>query len=248
MTSTPGLGRQLFHDPRSIQPKFLVRNHRAAISSTQTPRSYTWGLAEEHVLNQLSTPRCVGYSGAHEIAARPSVYPVTAATGDNVYLTAQRIDRAEGRHWEEGASILAGAKALRELGFLKTFRWAKSAFEFAVGVSRIGPGWLGVDWTDEMFEPDADGYIWPNGTTQGGHAVLDRAYRTPASRTTYRRPSAPFSNGRHTIQNSWGPSWGGRGTIKLGRAPKGCAFMTDEALQSLLDRPYADACIPEIRI
>lgn len=231
-----GLGRQPYHDPRSIQPKFLVRNSPAlTATAATTPRSYTWGL--NTTLDQLKTPRCVGYSAAHEIGARPRVYPISASLGDEIYELAQSIDREEGRHWDEGASILAGAKALRKLGFLSEFRWAKSAAEFAVGVSRIGPGLLGVDWTEDMMSPDSDGYIWPTGDNLGGHAVADRGYRKPGRLSV---------SGRHIIQNSWGPRWGGRGPIGR-KAPPGCAFLTDEALQTLLDRPYADACIPVIR-
>lgn len=235
MTPRIGFGRQQHQDPRSLN--FLARHHPRAVASP-TPRSYTWGLPTSQMRAQGDTPRCVGYTCAHEIAARPSVHTIGAFTGDDMYSLAQAIDRREGRHWDEGASIIAGVKALRERGYVVDFRWALSVEELAVGVSRIGPALLGVDWTEDMLEPDADGYIWPSGATVGGHAVLDRGYKTH---------SKPYEDGRHLIQNSWGTEWGGRGNSKTGVAPPGCAFITDEALRVLLSRPYADACIPTVR-
>lgn len=234
MTARIGFGRQQHQDPRSLN--FLVAAHPKAVASP-TPRSYTWGLPTSQMRAQGDTPRCVGYTCAHEIAARPSVHTISASAGDEMYVRVQAIDRREGRYWEEGASILAGVKALREMGFVLDFRWALSVEELAVGVSRIGPALLGVDWTEDMMEPDPDGYIWPTGEEIGGHAVLDRGYRMASKKLRW-----PQHGGRHLIQNSWGLEWGGRGG-----APPGCAFITDEALRMLLSRPYADACIPTIR-
>lgn len=226
-----GFGRMPHQDPKSLA--YRVEDHPKAVAAP-TPRSYTWGLPVGQMLNQLNTPRCVGFSCAHEIAARPAVRAVTSATGDGLYLMAQSIDREEGRVWDEGASILAGAKALQRWGRLKEYRWATSVEELALGVSRIGPAILGLDWFGGMMEPDADGYIWPTGSVVGGHAVLDRGYKR------YSPPEGP--SGRHLIQNSWGTSWGGRGG-----APLGCAFLSDEALRTLMARPYADACLPIVR-
>jgi hypothetical protein len=211
-----GLGRLPYQDPRS-------RNFALVDIESRPPRSYTW--AGPPPLNQFDQPECVGFSWAGELGAKPVVIPVSNLVGRNYYNRAQAIDRAEGRHWEAGASVLAGAKAVQAAGHMPEYRWAFGVGQFATGVSRVGPGVVGVDWHAEMMEPDGAGYIHPAGTLVGGHAIFVRGYSV--------------TKRRFLLQNSWGPGWGGRAG-----APPGCCWLSHDDLGELLSRQWADACLP----
>lgn len=215
-----GLGRQPHQDERS-------RAFAVVDVVSGAPRSYTW--AGPTPLDQGPEPECVGFSWAGEQGAKPVVIPVTNATGRSYYRQAQAIDRAEGRYWEAGASVLAGAKAVQAAGHMPEYRWAFGVDQFATGVSRIGPGVVGVDWHEGMMEPDGNGYVRPTGSMVGGHAILVRGYNVRAR--------------RFLLQNSWGSGWGGRGG-----APRGCCWLSHEDLGDLLARQFADACIPMRRL
>lgn len=214
--TTRGLGRQPHQDERS-------RAFAVVDIETRPPRSYTWGTG--FWLDQGPEPECVGFSWAGELGAVPTIIGVDDARGRALYRAAQAIDREEGRFWDAGASVLAGAKAVQRAGFMPEYRWAFGVDQFATGVSRIGPGVIGIDWFDGMMEPDASGYVRPTGAVVGGHAILVRGY------SVTRR--------RFLLHNSWGRSWGGRGG-----SPPGCAWLSHDDLAMLLARPWADACVP----
>ena len=211
-----GLGRLPYQDQRS-------RNFALVDIESRPPRSYTWG--STFTLNQGAEPECVGFSWSGELGAKPVVIPVDNARGRSLYREAQAIDRAEGRHWDAGASVLAGAKAVQRAGLMPEYRWAFGVGQFATGVSRVGPGVMGVDWHEGMMEPDGAGYIHPTGGLVGGHAILVRGYSV--------------TKRRFLLHNSWGPGWGGRGG-----APKGCCWLSHDDMGELLSRAYADACLP----
>lgn len=211
-----GFGRLPYQDQRS-------RSFAVVDIETRPPRSYTWGAP--FALDQGPEPECVGFSWTGELGAKPLVVPVDDSYGRSFYRAAQAIDREEGRHWEAGASVLAGAKAIQRAGWMPEYRWAFGVDQFATGVSRIGPGVIGVDWFDGMMDVDAKGYIHPTGSVVGGHAILVRGYNVKLR--------------RFLLHNSWGASWGGKGG-----APTGCAWLSHDDLGMLLARPYADACVP----
>lgn len=214
--TTLGLGRIPYQDQRS-------RAFGIVDIETRPPRSYTWGTT--YVLNQRDKPECVGFSWAAELGAKPAVIPVDDPRGRALYRDAQAIDRAEGRQWEAGASVLAGAKAVKAAGHMPEYRWAFGVDQFATGVSRVGPGVIGVDWHAGMMAVDSAGYVHPTGPTEGGHAILVRGYSV--------------TKRRFLLQNSWGRGWGGKGG-----APVGCCWLSYDDLGELLSRQWADACIP----
>lgn len=213
-----GTGRRQAFDEKSRAYGILAIEDRE-------PRSYTWALP--YVLNQGANPYCVGYSCAGEVGARPSVRLVTNSLGDGLYYKAQRIDREEGRVWDVGASVLAGAKALMEQGYLVEYRWAFGERQLATAVSWKGPAVVGIRWPRGMSQPDSSGYVHWFGDEQEGHAVLVRGYNRTKK--------------RYLLHNSWSPEWGGRGD-----APRGCAWMDEEDMADAL-ADYGDAMIPMVR-
>jgi hypothetical protein len=207
---TPRLGRQPAFDERS-------RAFGIAAVEDRAPRSYTWGAGSQ--LDQGTSSACVGFSWAAELSAKPVVIPTDDDRGFRLYAEAQAVDRAEGRFWPEGASVLAGAKAVQAAGHMAEYRWAFGADELATAASRSGPCVIGIPWHTSMFHPDAQGYVRPNGSVVGGHALLVRGYNVKAR--------------RFHLRNSWGSRWGKAGDCYLSHTDM-AALLADQG----------DACVP----
>lgn len=215
MSTDHGLGRRPEFDERSRN--FPVM---ALLGADQrTPRSYTWACPVN--LDQGREGACVGFSWAQELAAKPvPVAGITNETGRAFYRRAQQLDDWPGEEpTYEGTSVLAGAKAVMEAAHLKEYRWAFGADELAVGVSRQGPAVIGINWHQDSFTPDAQGYIEPTGPVVGGHAILVRGYNVRLR--------------RFTLRNSWGADWG------MG----GDCFLSHADMAALLAEG-GDCCIP----
>lgn len=186
----PGLGRLWEEDWNDL--RFLasaVLPVSTDVESRYWDDDFWWG-------DQGETNQCVGYSHTHWLEDGPVLHERATPPVVNpslVYHEAQKIDEWPGEDYE-GTSVRAGAKVLRNLGFISEFRWAMTAQEIAVAVLTIGPVVFGSAWTYGMFTPDVDGRIRPTGGVAGGHAYLLNGYD---SRT-----------GLFRIKNSWGRSWG----------------------------------------
>lgn len=214
MTTTEhGLGRRPEFDERSRNFGIMEALGR----DQRTPRSFTWACPVN--LDQGREGACVGFAWAHELAARPVlVKGIGNHNGLNFYHRAQQLDEWPGEDYE-GTSVLAGAKAVMEIGRLKEYRWAFGADELAVAVSRQGPAVIGVNWYEAMMLPDSAGYVVPDGPIVGGHAILVRGYSVPKR--------------RFLLRNSWGVDWGMKGD---------CYISHDDLARLLADR--GDACVP----
>jgi hypothetical protein len=208
-------GRRIQFDERSRQYPI-----RALIPETAQPRSYTWSCGPR--LDQKDTPRCVGYSWAHELAARPVVIPgITNATGDEMYALAQDNDEWPGNDYD-GSSVMGGAKGAVIKGYITQFRWAFGENDLAMAVGYKGPAVLGINWHKGMMYPDKYGIIKPTGQILGGHAILCNGYNV--------------KTGLYRLHNSWGSGWGINGECFLSSA--GMAFLL---------AAQGEACIPVIR-
>lgn len=190
-------------------------------------RSYTWRL--NTYLDQGYEGACVGFSLAHELIARPSeVKNVDANYARNIYFQAQTLDPWPGGAYPnanpfyEGTSVLAGAQHLKAAGLLKEYRWGFSLEDALLAVGYKGPGVLGTNWYEGMFEPDEKGYIHPTGNLAGGHAILIRG--------------VDVKNKRVRLSNSWGKSWG----------MDGDCWLSFDDLGTLLEQ-NGEFCIPVTR-
>lgn len=191
------------------------------------PRSYTWRLNTH--LDQGSDGACVGFSWSHEMAARPVEIPnITNSTALNTYYQAQQLDEWDGGAYPgatpfyEGTSVLAGAKAVSAQNHMKEYRWAFNLNDVILALGYQGPGVFGVNWTNDMFNPDAKGFIKPTGAIAGGHAILVRGVNVKTK--TVR------------LSNSWGTSWGVNGD---------CFMTFDDFEKALLND--GEFCIPVAR-
>lgn len=206
------------------RPRF---DPRSAAYSMQTMaaskplRSYTWECRPH--LDQGTEGACVGFAWAHELAARPKVVRrVDDTTARSIYAKAQVIDEWAGEDYE-GTSVLAGAKVLKDQGYVLEYRWGFSLDDVLKTVGYYGPVVMGTWWYEGMWEPDGLGFVYADGEQVGGHAWLLRGVNV---------------RGRYVIaRNSWGPQWG----------PLGGDFRLfwDDLAKLLLDQ--GEACIPSIR-
>ncbi len=186
------LDRLKQHDPRSAA--YPIR----ALLDTSEPRSYTWPL--DVVLDQGREGACVGFSISHELRAKPRIVAgVTNATAQSLYKRAQELDPWPGSNYS-GTSVLAGVKAAQEAGYYAEYRWASTADELAVAVSRRGPAVLGINWHESMYDPERRNdrhWLTLAGPVVGGHAILCRGYSVRLR--------------AFCLHNSWGPRFGDSG-------------------------------------
>jgi len=196
----PFLGRLRSNDPRSRAPQFRLQRPREA--SQLVARS--WLAPDKRtILNQRETPHCVAYSALHYLMATPVVNNRALPAPIAIYDGAQAIDEWPGTDYE-GTSVNAGLKVLRSMGYIERWEWAYDANTAIDHLLARGPLMLGTTWFWDMFEPDAQGYIWPTGPSVGGHAfclvAANRARKNPDG-----------SVGAARILNSWGADWGQNG-------------------------------------
>lgn len=199
--------------------QFDPRSRMFSISSVvpRSPRSYTWRV--DGWLDQGTEGACVGFAWSHEAMARPVVYPaMTNEAARNVYRMAQKVDEWDGEAYE-GTSVLAGAKIMKQLGFIGSYRWAFGLEDLKNAVGYAGPAVLGVNWYTSMFNPDGDGFLRVNGQLAGGHAILAHGVNV--------------RGGYFKVHNSWGKGWGQNGEAKI-------SF--DD--MDLLLRNQGEACVP----
>lgn len=219
VVSDPRLGALRHDDPRSAH--FPL----AALALPTNPRSYTW--AVNAWLDQGQEGTCVGHAIAHDALARPVRVPnVTHDTAIELFCRAQELDPFQGDCSEgqrNGTSLTAGMEAAREKGWFKEYRWAANGEDALIGIGYKGPGILAIDWHENMFYPDTNGWIRPTGNWAGRHALL--AY------------SININTQCVWLWNNWSRLWGLNGTARL----------SFQDFAELLSRDSGEMAIPTIR-
>ena len=158
---------------------------------TRPLRPRGWSLKTH--LDQKSEGACVGFAWAHELAAVPIKISVNNETGREIYKEAQTIDEWPGEGYE-GTSVLAGAKIVKQRGYMTEYRWCFSGHDVRLALAYHGPVVFGINWFEGMLATDPHGYIHPTGAVLGGHAIVGIAVHTASSKIV--------------LQNSWGEDWG----------------------------------------
>lgn len=212
LTSDPRLDRVQQWDARSRD--YPVR---ALLRDVRKPRTRRWPVRPK--LDQGREGACVGFGWTHWWAAAPREHrTVREGTAQAVYRRAQQLDEWAGEQYE-GTSVLAGAKAASELGWVKEYRWAFGLDDVLLALSHHGPVVMGTVWLDGMYEPDARGRLHVTGSEVGGHCWLARGLDTRRRLVLAR--------------NSWGADWGRGGDF----------LITWDDLELLLHRG-GEACVP----
>lgn len=182
-----------------------IKAHLAPTPAPGPPTTPTlW--ADDVLLDQGNFGTCIGNGGAGWLASEPIVDPaVDEKLARALYFEATVFDGtpddpdAPGGG-QTGSTVRSLAKALKARGRLTAYAFARNMAEVDEWLDNHGPVVIGVDWTQAMFTPDADGVIHVTGVVKGGHCVIVR-YRVPG--TTRKR-----------IRNSWG-EWGIHGDCEI---------------------------------
>lgn len=208
----PRLGRHVQHDPRSLHfahgvlPKTAIKTvdwtRRAPIFDQGSLGSCTGNAAAG-----LVGTDCATRTGLTSVEISGNILPVDETLAVQVYSLATQLDEFQGAYPPDdtGSSGLGAAKALVRLGLAAKYTHAFSinALQSAL---QSGPVMVGTVWMQSMFDVDPDGFVIVDRKSQvaGGHEYVISAYN--ATRQAYR------------IDNSWGDSWGTRGSCLITQA------------------------------
>lgn len=198
--------------PERPQPKFGrvpatdLRDHAYRLPRRRPApgvRSRTWFSGP--ALDQGNTSQCVGYSGAHWLAAGPVRNLRDVPSPEACYRAAQQHDEWPGQEPDYyGTSVRALFKVLQAQGYIGEYRWAYTAADCAAWVLSAGPMVVGTVWSSGMMDPDAKGFLRPTGSIEGGHA-----YTLIAANLDKKCPDG--TKGALRVLNSWGTDWGEKG-------------------------------------
>lgn len=152
---------------------------------------------DRRVLDQRDQPACVGYAWCHWLMSAP-IRQYLDALG--IYRAAKYVDEFRGTKYE-GTSVRAGAKVVRNFGYIGEFRGTQDVDVLASTTLDEGPVVVGTNWYAKMDTPDDNGLIIPKGRLLGGHAwcIVGFDARTEL----------------FTMLNSWGDGWGENGRAKV---------------------------------
>lgn len=171
-------------------------------------------------LDQLAEGACVGFGWAGELSVHPIEIPVWDGFARGLYNGARDIDIAEGRFFDEGATVIAGAKAAKKAGHITGYHACFGMKEFTDALVMKGPVVVGIPWYDGMYQTEPSGLIRVNGSLAGGHCLLATGYipyailkKRARTRTDHdaQEMVRAFGSSVYQLLNSWGPTYGLRG-------------------------------------
>lgn len=197
-------------------PQFDERSRgfaAVAPDDTRPFRSYTWSCGIH--LDQGREGACVGFGITHELAARPKVVIRDAAFALSLYSRARQLDEWPGEDYS-GTSVLAGLKAAHELlnsrgrALINGYRWAFGVQDALKVIGYSGPVVLGINWYENMYDPNEFGFISVSGPVVGGHCILANGVKIvrinnslPATWDNVDKEKSFV-----TLHNSWGEGYG----------------------------------------
>jgi hypothetical protein len=179
------------HDPRSRNfpartegPVTSVRWHRHGVSLDQGQLGSCTGNAIaglcNHSPNHLDHPQ------------------LTETDAVDIYCLGTELDGYDGTYppTDTGCDGLSVSKAARQLGYLISWTTAFGV-DHALAALMSGPLTIGVNWYEDMFNPDATGLVHPTGSLAGGHQFVMDGWDAV--------------HGLFRFNNSWSNAWGKNG-------------------------------------
>ena len=214
------LGRHVAHDPRSA-----LHGIDGVVHRWERPHDVDWA-RRAPIFDQGDIGSCTGNAMAGWLGTdndhRKGRADVDEALAVQLYERATRLDGWPGSYPPDdtGSSGNAVAKAAREEGLTRGWRWAFTLGGLLRALNHGGV-LVGIPWLNSMDAADPDGLLTvdPASGVRGGHEVLLRRH--------VRR------EGRVGGDNSWGPAFADRGSF----------WLTYAGLRRLLDA-RGDCTIP----
>ncbi len=183
---------------------------RFPLSAAGVPRNVEvrevhWQLTPDFPLNQGEQGACIGFGCSAELSAEPIAYPTGTPFAFQLYELARAEDEAMGNRFPAGATMLAGLRAMRKLGLIEGFAWARTATDVRDAVVAHGAVVMGTEWLADMDRWDHAGLIRATGEVRGGHCWTIVGYI----------PRHPVYGAVFECVNSWGTGWGVSGRFLL---------------------------------
>lgn len=196
-TRTPfPLGRRVEHDERS-------RGFPALANPTVRDKSWRhWG----PILDQGRLGSCTGNAAAQALNCVPLRHSRPLNDEDDAvrfYSRATQLDQWDGTYppTDTGSSGLAVAKAVAEEGLISRYEHA-FGLDHLLGALMLSPVLIGIEWDNEMFHPNADGFVHLSGGVAGGHEIVVH--------------KVDVVHKWVCCLNSWSDAWGLHGHFRMG--------------------------------
>lgn len=191
------LGRHVLHDSRSLNYRH-VASGRELVAVTHARHI--------PILDQGDVGSCTGNATTGALGTSPleDALPATHPALDEsealkIYSAAETID-GDGPYPpnDNGSSGLSVAKAAKNAGLISGYKHALSLAD-ALDALQDGPVLWGTNWLAGMDAVTSAGLIKYTGSSRGGHELVLRSYD----------PTTGLVGG----DNSWGSSWGFKGSF-----------------------------------
>ena len=212
------LDRVPFFDERSRD--YGVRALPSLKASIDQSRRRVW--TPGPLLDQGQEGHCVGFGCGGEYGATPVKGKVDNTIAHGFFAEAQRVDRAEGRNYSDGATVLAGCKAMQRLGLISAYRWCFSIDDVIDALLRHSPVVIGINWYSDMYQTDPSGLVHVGGSLVGGHCIYVHGWWPN---------HFSFRDDMFVWQNSWGNEYGMKDAAGI---PTGRGFIRKADLARLL--------------
>lgn len=218
---------------------FRLANYITPEMRELASRRAWWDWPIAFVLNQGTTPECVGFAWANFGVS----YPIEQLTwtdemGHKIYAQAKIED---GHPEYDGSDTRSGAEAFMHFSNLKNnvYAFAHNIDEIIVWLSTVGPVITGTNWYTLMFQPDSSGMVHIGGNLAGGHEWMLSGVDT--NRKVFH------------CTNSWGKGWGVNGQFSISfsdyerlMAEEGDAVTTAEVIGGTPPPPdERPGCLPK---
>jgi hypothetical protein len=199
-----GLGRHVHHDVRNFRNEHMALIAPPKRSIVPNPLWYRRG-----VFDQGETSSCVPHATVGLARTMPFSTRFTGKLSYDtepeileLYDASQQKDPYPGPPPAyDGTSSDATYQVLRERGEIASWKWLKGEAEVREWLTWYGPCTIGIVWLDNMFYPNAKGFLDVSGAVAGGHEI--EVVRYDPLRDAYR------------LINSWGPGWGQGGRCSM---------------------------------
>lgn len=142
----------------------------------------------------------IGYTG--RTVAAGMVYSLDEVGAVRLYSDATKVDDCPGQYppTDTGSDGLTVAKVLKAAGEISGYQHTFT-LDDALKALGVTPVVCGITWYDDMFTPDPDGRVHPDGGVAGGHEICADEIRADVEQVWF--------------TNSWGVDWGAAGRFYL---------------------------------